>query len=290
MAEAVNKAGGGVVEFKRGATYLVGHQTQGPVPGGYDFEPDKIMEFIGCTKPLVLRGNGAKIKCADGLKFGTFDVKTGEPTNNPMPFYNGQIASPYRWMIKVEGATSSVVITDIELDGNIEKLQIGGPWGDTGRQLPATGIGLYNNTGIEIVRNVYSHHHALDGLILDDVSAPADDATTSDAPKTTLPLRTFENVRAEYNARQGASIVGGANYSFTNCKFNHTGKAVFYSSPGGGVDIEAEAKRVRDLKFTSCEFSDNSGPGMVADQGDSSGAVFQKCTFIGTTKLVGVAQ
>ena len=91
-------------------------------------------------------------------------------------------------------------------------------------------------------------------------------------------------MRCEFNARQGVSIVGGVNYSFADCKFNHTGKAGFYSSPGGGVDIEAEGEKiVRNLAFTSCEFSDNSGPGLVADQGDGSGATFTKCTFIGTT-------
>ena len=132
---------------------------------------------------MVLHGNGAKIKCADGLRFGTFDPKTGEPTNNPMPFYGyNQIASPYRWMIKVENVRADVTISDIELDGSVEKLKIGGQWGDTGRQLPATGIGLFNNIGNERISNVYSHHHALDGIGIDDISKVKPDGAPDAAP------------------------------------------------------------------------------------------------------------
>jgi hypothetical protein len=50
------------------------------------------------------------------------------------------------------------------------------------------------------------------------------------------------------------------------------------------VDIEAEGgKTNRDFTFTDCEFSNNVGVGLVADQGDSSHVSFKSCTFIGTT-------
>jgi hypothetical protein len=96
--------------------------------------------------------------------------------------------------------------------------------------------------------------------------------------------RRIDNLRSEYNGRQGCSIVGGRGYRFARCKFNHTGKAVLYSAPGAGLDIEAEgAKRNVDLEFTDCEFSNNSGCAMVADSGDSEGALFTRCKFLGTT-------
>jgi hypothetical protein len=96
--------------------------------------------------------------------------------------------------------------------------------------------------------------------------------------------RRFENVRSEYNARQGCSIIGGRGLTFSGCQFNHTGKAGLYSPPGAGVDIEAEgAKHNFDHSFIDCEFVDNSGCGMVASSGLSEGGTFTRCKFIGTT-------
>ncbi|HKX89354.1 MAG TPA: right-handed parallel beta-helix repeat-containing protein, partial [Sphingopyxis sp.] len=118
------------------------------------------------------------------------------------------------------------------------------------------------------------HHHALDGLLVNGVNSQAD------GPR----VRRIIGLRAENNGRQGCSIVGGDGYSFEKCRFNRTGRAQIVSSPGAGLDIEAEGeKKNRNFRFTDCEFSDNFGCGMVADTGDSEGAVFVRCTFVGTT-------
>jgi hypothetical protein len=55
------------------------------------------------------------------------------------------------------------------------------------------------------------------------------------------------------------------------------------SAPGAGFDIEAESSPIRNLSFSACEFSDNTGAGMGADSGDSEGATFDTCKFVGTT-------
>ena len=150
-------------------------------------------------------------------------------------------------------------------------MQIGGPWGDTGWQIGCVGLFLANNSGPERILRLRAHHHGQDGLIIDGLSQ-----------RTSSSL--IEDLVSEHNARQGCSIVGGRNYAFLNCRFNHTGKAGLASAPGAGVDIEAEGgKTVRNLRFTGCEFSNNIGCGMVADQGDSEGAMFDRCRFIGTT-------
>ena len=36
------------------------------------------MEFSGCTRPLRILGNGAIIRCAAGLRYGTFNPRTGD--------------------------------------------------------------------------------------------------------------------------------------------------------------------------------------------------------------------
>jgi len=269
MSAAVNAAGGGTIVLKA-TTYVVGAHVADST-GAYAYGPAIIMTFDGCTKPLTITGNGACLRCADGLRFGTFDPLTGAATQHAMPYTGtGELASPYQGMIIAKNCTAKVSISDVELDGNIQKLLIGGQYGDTGWQIPAYGLQLVNNSGGEDIVGVHAHHQPVDGVLID-------------APATRTTQTQLEQVNSEYNVRQGCSVVGGSNFSFSNCKFNHTGKAGMVSAPGAGVDIESENSPVRNLTFSGCEFSDNSGPGLVADSGDSQGASFDTCRFIGTT-------
>lgn len=272
MSAHIQRRGGGTIVLRR-ATYIVGRQTPTTTPGqGYAFHPWPIIELTRLTAPLRIQGNGARLKCPPGLRYGTFDLRTGRAVRRAMPnLRQDELASPYNAMISVSGSTSSVEITDVELDGSFQQLVIGGPYGDVGHQIPATGLVLRDIAGSETVRNLRSHHHPLDGIVIDG------------NPRRRARSR-FENVECSYNSRQGVSIVGGRGYDFVNCKFNHTGRAGLYTPPGAGVDIEAEGgKTNRDFTFTDCEFIDNQGCGMVADSGDSAEARFTRCTFVGTT-------
>ena len=268
MSEAVNANGGGTIILSK-TTYIVGAHRADP-DSLYAFPPADIMKFQGCSRPLTIMGNGARLRCADGLRYGTFDRATGLPTHHPMPYVEyGENASPYVGMLNIRDCTATVVVRDLELDGNCQGLTIGGTFGDTGWQIPAMGLWLWNNTGGEQLENIHTHHHGQDGMYL----TAASDRTASTYVK---------NVISEYNARQGCTVGGGANYSFVDCKFNHTGRAGLVSAPAAGFDIEAEQNPIRNLDFTGCEFSNNVGLGMGADSGDSEGAKFDNCRFIGT--------
>lgn len=272
MSAFINARGGGEIVLRR-TTYLVGRQERRPAGDpSYAFAPVPIMEFFGCRLPLVIRGNGARLRSAAGMRFGTFDRATGTAIRRRMPNLRfGEWAAPYRAMIWVENCSGPVEIADVELDGNSGALQIGGQFGDGGWQIPGSGIQLANNSGPERISRVHSHHHPLDGIIIDGL----DRRNASSA---------FSNVACEHNGRQGCSIVGGRNYAFEDCRFNHIGKAGIVSPPGSAVDIEAEGgKRIRAMRFSRCEFSNNGGAGLIADSGDSEDARFDGCTFIGTT-------
>ena len=272
LAAHVNRLGGGTVVL-RAATYIVGIQTQARAGGPFAYEAAPLLNFVGCSRPLVIRGNGATLRSAPGLRFGTFNRGTGRPTRHTLPFYGeGERASPYTAMISVRNCRGQIEISDLELDGNLRRLHIGGPWGDVGYQIAAYGLALYDNPGTELIRNVYTHHHAVDGLLIDGVDA---------ARRTRSRI---ERLRSEHNARQGCSIVGGRGYDFIDCRFAHTGRSGLVSPPGAGVDIEAENKQVRDLTFTNCRFEDNMGPSLLADSGDSARIRFSRCTFVGTAK------
>ena len=270
MAAFVNRHGGGTIAL-RPTTYIVGKQAPDPTRPGYYLAAAKIMNFSGCTRALSILGNGGRIRCADGLRFGTFDPTTGQPTYHAMPYYDsGEICTPYEVMLRIENCTGGVDISNLELDGNLPGLILGGPWGDTGWQIRGFGVQLVNNDCSEQVTGVYTHHHTQDGFYIDGVLGRNSAST-------------LEDLVSEYNARQGCTVAGGSGYSFVNCKFNHTGQGGLASAPGAGVDIEAESKAIRDLQFSDCEFANNGGCGLVADSGDSDGATFDSCKFVGTT-------
>jgi len=199
-------------------------------------------------------------------------LSSGKPIWRGLPNYKAdELASPYRAMILIHDCRAPIEIRDLELDGNLPRLLIGGPYGDSGWQLPASGVWLKDNRGNETVTNVLSHHHGQDGAIIE-----GDPGRTSRSR--------FSRFVARYNGRQGISFTAGRGYDFEDCEFSHTGRSVIESAPAAGFDIEAETdKPIRDLTFARCKFVNNVGCGMVADSGDSAQCRFTDCTFVGTT-------
>lgn len=271
LADAVNRAGGGRIVLRRVA-YLVGEQDAGAPGGPYAFAPRPILRLSRCRRAVTIEGNGAALRCAPGLRYGTFDRATGRAIELPMPNTQpGPLATPYDYMVVIEECGGAVAITDLELDGNVDTHRIGGPWGDVGRQIACDGLFLRDNRGDEVVRNLHTHHHARDGLMLAGPSMPP-----------AGPRRSFTRVRSEWNGRQGCSLIGGRGYAFAECRFAHTGRGSLATPPGAGFDIEAETAPIRDVRFERCIFDDNSGCGLVADSGDSAGVTAVDCRFIGT--------
>jgi hypothetical protein len=272
LSRALMALGGGTIALRR-TTYIVGSQERLPPGSGYAYGPSPILWFRGLKSPLTIQGNDATLRCQAGLRYGSFDPATGEPMQPRMPYLNNAArAAPYEYMIYAAECAAAIRISDLELDGNVAKLRLGGPYGDTGRQIDASGIFLRDNRGSQVIERVRSHHHGLDGVMIDGVDTPL-------APGVE---RRLEDVHCEYNARQGCSLIGGRDWLFRKSSFNHTGQAGFASAPSAGFDIEAETKRIRNIRFEDCEFSNNSGCGLVADTGDSQGATFLRCRFIGT--------
>jgi len=269
LSERVNAVGGGTIALAPQRTYIVGLQSRGR---DRPFSPRPILELGGLTAPLTILGRGARLRAANGLRFGSFDPRTARPIRRAMPnIQELDRASPYIGMIVIRGSRAPIAIHDIELDGNVGAMHIGGPWGDSGWQVPGSGLALYDNVASETLQNVYSHHHPLDGAIIDGDMAR-------------FGRGRIEKLTCRDNGRQGLSIVGGRGYDFEDCEFSRTGRASITSAPGAGLDIEAEgAKSIRDLSFNRCKFADNAGPAMGADSGDSADVRFTDCLFVGTT-------
>ncbi len=272
MSAHVSARGGGTVAL-RPVTYIVGKHVRSStiIKQQFAYAPGTIMHFVGCIRAVTVQGNGATLRCEPGLLYGTFDPRTGRPTNNKMPNYKrNERASPYVAMIRVEKCSGPITISDLELDGNLPRLVIGGKFGNAGWQIPGNGIHLINNAGPERLSRINSHQHPHDGIYISGSGSRTETSVISD-------------VKCDYNGRQGCSITGGRNYAFERCRFRHTGKVVFRSLPGAGVDIEPGHRLVRNISFRHCEFSDNAGPGLLAPTGNSEGVTFDGCTFVGTT-------
>ena len=269
LSDHVNGRGGGTVTLGRRKTYLVGKQVRNVER--YFLSPLPILKFSGLDRPLRIIGNDARLAAATGLRFGIFDQATLQPRTFPRPNYRAEgICAPYDAMIEVSECAASIEISGVELDGNVDGMIIGGPFGDTGHQLPGSGLILTNNRSAEIITAVHSHHHPLDGMIINGSEQRQGRGRIS-------------SLRTPFNGRQGLSVVGGKSYDFLDCDFSNTGRSKVFSAPGAGVDIEAEGKRNRDISFRRCRFIANSGPGLLAAEGDSAGILCEHCTFVGTT-------
>lgn len=269
MSQAVRQAGGGTIVLGR-KTYRVGLQRPGN-GRDYAFEPLDVIKLAGLPGPLEIAGNGAVLRTAAGQRFGGFE-RSGEQSRRKMPNYDRATqATPYVAMIWVENCRGPVIISGLELDGAIAEGRLGGFYGDTGRQIPMSGLFLRDNAGDEVVSDLYSHHHGLDGIIIDGIDRATDR------------LRSISRIRALHNGRQGCSVVGGRGYAFSDCTFGNTGSGTVASAPGAGLDIEAEGgKVVERLQFSKCRFLDNLGAAMVADSGTSRNVAFADCEFVGT--------
>lgn len=273
---AINAAGGGKLIIPPG-TYILGKQLfAGAFGKGYAYQPSPMLTFTNCTKPVIVEGNGAVLKIASGLRFGSFNPSTGQPYYPPsLPFLNPDYTAAIGSIIAVTGC-DNVVIKNLELDGNINNAIIGGQWNDAGIQLRASGITSYQNKNFR-AENVYTHHHGLDGV---EIGWTGLTASTQQ-----LYPHSLQNVVSQYNGRQGLSWVGGNNLSCVSCDFSFTAKnGAVASSPGAGVDIEPEASICINGTFINCRFFNNNGGGMtcvsVASTYDCS---FYNCKFIGTT-------
>lgn len=278
VADAVNEAGGGTIVIPPGV-YVVGRQNPGGKFGN-SYIAESILCIRECKGEVVIRGEPAggvvpRLKAADRLRFGSFDPVTGAPYLPPEGLFvdADYRADAYPGMIELLGNENTVVVRDLELDGNAAGLVLGGRYGDTGRQLGATGI-LANACRKVEIRNVHTHHHGQDGVMF--VYA----GLTPDADETPYLL---EDVNSEYNCRQGLSWVGGIGLTAVRSRFNYTGRAAFSSAPSAGVDVEAEGSVCRKGRFVDCEFMDNAGHGFVADSGDTEDIRLVRCRFLGTS-------
>lgn len=70
-------------------------------------------------------------------------------------------------MIQIEHRTGAMDISDIELDGSLHSLRLGGPVA-TGMGPIGTGLALVENSGPGRLAKIHSHHQPQERIILKD--------------------------------------------------------------------------------------------------------------------------
>lgn len=280
ISAKINTLSGGVTLIFDKGLYTVGSEKlAGKTGKGFAYAADTLLKLTGCTKPIVIEGNGATIKFANGLHFGSFHPVTGKVFKpSAGNFYDYNYTAYPNSMIDARN-NQSVTIKNLNLDGNVQNLDVGGLWGDEGLQLPNDGILLMDNKEI-LVEKVTSNYFGRDGIVLGNTT-PTENAPVK---KATIVNSTFDG-----NARQGLSWVGGNFLVVRNSSFINTGKTInkstgqaVRSSPAAGIDMEAEMGLIRNGVFENCIINNNDGAGFLT-VGDVADIKYIGGKIIGST-------
>lgn len=266
-ADYINKQKGHTTLLFPAGTYLIGKQSElkndNAYLGGID-----ALALTDCEDVNLKASKGVKIKYVDGLKFGAFNPENGLAHISKGAFYNKKYIAQIGSTIQLKHCRK-ISISGLDINGNSDRLVMGGTWGDTGYQLSHNGIYILDGENISI-QNCQIHHMGLDGIMVSNPSG-----------KDNRIL--LKNCTFDYNGRQGLSWIGGQGLTAINCSFSFTGKGKISSSPGAGVDIESENANISMGQFTRCTFINNTGCGVLADTGPSRDIRFTGCTFWGVT-------
>jgi hypothetical protein len=283
------------VEIPAG-TYIVGRQDHQPAGGGYYLGGHNVICLQGCSNVTIngaVNGDGtpaSKIIFRSCLRYGAFNPTTGDRFLNAAylnsqcsicngfgPFCFYQFAAFPGNCINIFDC-NNIAVNNLELNGNIDKMSIGGYFSDaSGIELAFSGIQAANSNVVSI-NNVNSHHFGSDGIVIED---------TRTGPQQQMQI-VINNSKFNYNCRNGMSWDGGAGVSVQNSDFNNNSLGSFQPNPGGGVDFEWEQgnQSVSNGNFSNCRFMYNRVFGVECNHGNTSldaldfDFTFGGCTFV----------
>jgi hypothetical protein len=209
-----------------------------------------------------------KLKIKSCMKFGLFDF----PNFTQRLLLNGSCSDSIQFHADLGdifrfSECRNVLIKDLELDGNIDSVSIGGA-NTQGIQMGYDGVVLnacYNAT----INNLNIHHFGRDGIILwANWCYPPPSGGFGMVPISNNIA--ILNSKCNFNGRNGLTWGGGIGLTATNCAFNYNGlNRLSVSNPGAGIDIEYELSNIpnRSGYFEQCEFKYNKNYGLICDAG-----------------------
>jgi hypothetical protein len=266
---------GGRVTLRPGAVYLAGKQTT----GGLDYLSGAAIIDAADVSVLIVDMNGATIRFNGGMKFGSFDPATGDPISPTLPFYDHANAASLGFGIRAVNV-GRVEVRSGTIDGNSQEMEIGGLWGDQGRQLAQAGVGVYGCEEV-VLEDVEVVNSCLDGFVYAYTGLAESDLEKPFAMK---------RCRADKVARNGLSIVGTNSALVEQCELSRSGEAdndglgtSFGSSPASCIDVEAEAAICRNVVIRQSRLiaGAHTNACFVADSGDSADILLEDTMLVG---------
>ncbi len=251
------------------------------------------------------------------MKYGAFDLP-GNPDvrllscdfeNAPVCGSTGsgpfcRIMTPGPAMIHLNNC-QNVTISNLDLDGNIDNMQIGGRYTE-GIQIPYDGI-FMNACQHVTINNVNTHHFGLDGIRTYFQQCPYMQFPFPPGP-IWPPIQfipyynpftpqmdlTLNNCKSFYNCRMGLQWGGGVGLVANNCEFSFNGQGRFFSKFSSGFEMEYEGNSNwgnRNGYFYNCRFRYNNYSGFLCDPKTpknlysdyfSRDVFFENCIFVGS--------
>lgn len=274
---AVADANGGVVNLRPGATYRVGAQHR----GASVYLEGKPGLFARDVPRFVVRMNGATIKFNDGLKFGSFDPRTGRPIYPDKPFYDATAAAD------IGHAILAINVDYFEVSGgmidcNSPKVIVGGPWDATGWQRLHYGLAAQDCLNV-VWSDVKVVNSCVDGFLYTHFVRP-------DAPPFPFLMR---NCEASHAGRNCISITGANSARIENCRFIAGGDAPIgrqtkvatplSSRPKSCFCIEAEASICKNITIQNCQLlgSSQTFTSFAVARGAASDILVENCVLQG---------
>jgi len=279
----------------------------------YYYRGIDVIQIIN-AKNVTIKGEvGSILKYDTGFKFGSFNPEDGSSSNitmdcSPKTKTTSNKRADLGRCILI-ASSSNVTIENLELDGNFysetlnnmnsykmkcmdeknpsfdpNKINIGGGYGDCGIQLAHYGV-FVSHSGDVVLRKVTVRRFGLDGVqIANSHSEPGQ--------KNVKVIQ----CKLDFNARTALALTGGDKIEITGTSMTNTGRCL-YASTGTGVDIEAQvdAKRkeklVTNVKFTDCDFSNNSSGEILAKFGlGSSNVTFEGCDIKSSSRAINLGR
>lgn len=283
----INRLGSGHIRYSLGALYSVGRQIFAGATGkAYSWQQEPILAIANCQRPVIIDLNGATMRFADGLRFGSFDPVSGQPTSaiSTNPDTRAGVGN----LIDVTNSASTTIFGDGLLDGNAAGMVVGGYWGDTGYQLVANLLRLFGNDDV-LVEDLRGRDCPTDGLVV---------GYNGITIATPLKPHVFRNLRISNCGRNAVSVVGSNAASFIDCLFRRSGEAynagvpspnastpagIISTNPRSNFDIEAEGAINRNMKITNSRLIGGpySATTLAADSGTSSDVDVLGCDLVG---------
>lgn len=231
------------VQVPPGGTLVIAGQSISNPGIAYCYKGIDLIRIECCPNVTVRGEGGAHLRLRDGLRYGECGGCNDANHRSCMP------------NMVVFRHTSCCYLENIELDGNADNAVLGAYCGE-GYQEEADGIQLDHTRETKIQR-VRTHHCGRDGFFVYDKSQTFDSQCAFGAQWTDGVY--VQDLRSEYNGRQGFSWCSGMNIHASNSQFNHTGRGVIHSRAGYGFDMEPlyGSEPLSSGYFESCEFSDN---------------------------------